>query len=170
MDTTFGKIRPTHMTRPDGDPVAQPLEASIDIAAAPEQVWAVVSDLERMPEWSPQCTRMKVFGPVREGAWTLNLNKDGWKRWPTTSRVVRFEPNRAVAFKVVENRMVWSFELEPTESGTRLTQRRDVSRGQTAFSRNAIKLALGGESDFETKLLAGMNSSLGKIKAAVEKS
>ncbi|WP_068280435.1 SRPBCC family protein [Aldersonia kunmingensis] len=147
----------------------QPLEASIDISAAPEQVWAVVSDLERMPEWSPQCTKMKVLGEMREGARTLNLNKDGWKRWPTTARVVRFEPNRAVAFRVVENRMVWSFEIEPTDSGTRLTQRRDVSGGQSAFSRYSIKFALGGETDFETKLLAGMNSSLGKIKAAVEK-
>ena len=69
--------------------MAQPLEASIDIDAAPERVWAIVSDLERMPQWSPQCTRMKVIGRLREGALTLNLNRDGWKRWPTTARVVR---------------------------------------------------------------------------------
>jgi uncharacterized protein YndB with AHSA1/START domain len=150
--------------------VANPLETSVDIAATPEQVWAVVSDLERMPEWSPQCTKMKVFGEVREGARTVNLNKDGWKRWPTTARVVRFEPNRAVAFKIVENRMVWSFELEPTAGGTRLTQRRDTSAGQSAFSRNAIKLALGGEESFESTLVAGMNDTLAKIKAAVERS
>jgi uncharacterized protein YndB with AHSA1/START domain len=148
--------------------MAHPLEASIDIAAAPERVWAVVSDLERMPEWSPQCTWMKVFGPVREGALTLNLNRDGWKRWPTTARVVRFEPNRAVAFRIIDNRMVWSFELEPIETGTRVTQRRDVSAGQTAYSRRAIDLALGGEKEFEPKLVAGMHDTLGRIKAAVE--
>jgi uncharacterized protein YndB with AHSA1/START domain len=148
--------------------LAQPLEASIDIAAAPDRVWAVVSDLERMPQWSPQCTRMKVFGPVREGAWTLNFNRDGWKRWPTTARVVRVQPNREVAFRVLENRAIWSFQIEPTASGSRLIQRREVPNGTSWFSRTAIELALGGGAEFDVRVEAGMHKSLRKIKAAAE--
>ena len=30
------------------------IEGSVEIAAPPATVWALVSDLRRMPEWSPQ--------------------------------------------------------------------------------------------------------------------
>ncbi|MET9025115.1 SRPBCC family protein [Nocardia sp. NPDC004168] len=144
------------------------LEASIDISAPPEQVWAVISDLKRMREFSPQCVRMVPLGSLAPGTWTLNLNRDGKKFWPTTSRIVRFEPNQAFAFRITENRTVWSYTLEPTESGTRLIERRDVPNGTTWFSRKAIEAALGGEIPFEEALVRGMNETLGKVKAAVE--
>ncbi|MBL1072788.1 SRPBCC family protein [Nocardia sp. 2] len=145
------------------------LEATIDIAAAPEQVWNVVSDLKRMPEFSPQCIRMQPLGSVRTGTWTINLNKDGAKVWPTTSRVVRFEPNRAIAFRMTENRTIWSFTLEPTANGTKVTQRRDVVGNVPWVIRKMIDTTLGGEVNFEDGLVQGMNETLGKIKTAVER-
>ncbi|MEV6770463.1 SRPBCC family protein [Nocardia sp. NPDC051030] len=146
------------------------LEATIDIKAAPEQVWNIVSDLKRMPEFSPQCVRMQPLGRrVHTGTWTVNLNRDGSKFWPTTSRVVRFEPNRAIAFRMNESRVIWSFTLEPTEGGTRVIQRRDIPHGVSAFSRKAISAGFGPEEGFEDSLVAGMNETLGKIKAVVER-
>ena len=65
------------------------LEVSIEIAASPERVWAVVSDLKRMPEFSPQCVRMLPLGTPKTGTWTININRDGKKFWPTTARIVR---------------------------------------------------------------------------------
>lgn len=144
------------------------LEASIDISAPPERVWSVVSDLRRMPEFSPQCVRMVPLGSFKAGTWTINFNREGKKFWPTTARIVRVEPNRAFAFRVNENRTVWSYTLEPTESGTRLIERRDVPNGTTWLSRRAINAALGGEAPFEELLVRGMNETLGKIKTAVE--
>ncbi|QLY30683.1 SRPBCC family protein [Nocardia huaxiensis] len=144
------------------------LEASIDIAAPPEKVWNVVSDLKRMPEFSPQCIRMQPLGSVRTGTWTINLNKDGAKVWPTTSRIVRFEPNRALAFRMTENRTIWSFTLEPTATGTKVTQRRDVVGQVPWIIRKMIDTSLGGEQNFETGLEQGMNETLGKIKRVVE--
>lgn len=153
-----------------GPALPKNIEASIEIAAAPEQVWAVVSDLKRMPEFSPQTLRMQPLGAVRTGTWTLNFNTDGKAFWPTTARVVRFEPNKAIAFRVPMNRTVWSFTLEPTATGTRLVQRRDCPNGKTTWiSRKAIDAAMGGELPFEEKLEQGMNETLGKIKAALEK-
>ncbi|WP_327110578.1 SRPBCC family protein [Nocardia sp. NBC_01730] len=146
------------------------LEATIDISAPPERVWAVVSDLERMPEFSPQCVRMVALGAPKAGTWTINLNRDGKKYWPTTARIVRYEPNQAFAFRINENRSIWSYTLEPTETGTRLIERRDVPNGTTWFSRRAINAALGGEHPFEEALVRGMNETLGKIKNAVEAS
>ncbi|MFI6871473.1 SRPBCC family protein [Nocardia sp. NPDC050406] len=145
------------------------LEASIDIAAPPEQVWNVVSNLKRMPEFSPQTLRMQPIGKIRTGTWTINFNTDGKAYWPTTARVVRFEPNKAIAFKVNENRTIWSFTLEPTATGTRLVQRRDCPNGTTWFSRTSIEKAMGGEARFEELLVTGMNETLGRIKAVVEK-
>ncbi|MGY1945040.1 SRPBCC family protein [Nocardia asiatica] len=144
------------------------LEATIDIAAPPQRVWAVVADLKRMPEFSPQCVRMTALGALKAGTWTINFNRDGKKYWPTTGRIVRVEPNRAFAFRINENRTVWSYTLEPTESGTRLIERRDVPNGTSWFSRKAIDAVLGGEASFEEALVRGMNETLGKIKKAVE--
>ncbi|MEV0249357.1 SRPBCC family protein [Nocardia sp. NPDC050712] len=144
------------------------LEASIDIAAAPEQVWRVVADLKRIPEFSPQTVRTIPFGKVKVGTFALSLNRDGKLFWPTTARVVRFEPNSAFAFKVLENRAVWSFTLEPAGTGTRLIQRRDSPNGTTTFSRKAIELGMGGYDRFDGVLVDGMNRTLQGIKTAVE--
>lgn len=53
------------------------LQTSIDIAAPPDQVWSVISDLKRMAEWSPQCMRMQLLGTVREGALAVKLEPAG---------------------------------------------------------------------------------------------
>ncbi|MEU8900774.1 SRPBCC family protein [Nocardia sp. NPDC048505] len=144
------------------------LEATIDIAAPPEQVWRVVSDLKRIPEFSPQTVRTIPLGKVKVGTFAVSVNRDGKLFWPTTARVVRMEPNSAFAFRVLENRMVWSFTLEPTATGTRLIQRRDASNGTTTFSRKAIELGMGGYDRFDGVLVQGMNQTLQGIKAAVE--
>ncbi|MGY4100138.1 SRPBCC family protein [Nocardia sp. R16R-3T] len=144
------------------------IEAAIEIAAPPEQVWAVVADLRRMAEFSPQCVRMLALGAPKAGTWTINLNTDGKKYWPTTARIVRYEPNQAFAFRINENRSIWSYTLEPTATGTRLIERRDVPNGTSWLSRKAIDAALGGEAPFEELLERGMKETLDKIKSAVE--
>ena len=146
-----------------------PLTATIEIAAPPERVWAVLSDLKRMPEFSPNTLRMIPLGTPRAGTWTVNFNRDGRHFYPTTSRIVRFEPNRAFAFRMNENGTIWSYTLEPTESGTRVVERRDIPNGVRKPVRVMIDKFLGGEQRFETNLTDGMNATLERIKAAAEK-
>ena len=150
--------------------MATPLSVSVDIDAPPSAVWSVVSDLKRMGEWSPQCALMKVFGPLRVGTRTLNVNRRGPLVWPTTSRVVRLEPERLLAFRITENHTVWSYFLEPTETGTRVTERREAPGGTTKVSDTAVRLVLGGTRNFEAELERGMASTLAKIKDAAESS
>ena len=61
------------------------LQAQIDINAPVAKVWALVSDLSRMPEWSPQCRMMTALGPLRQGTRTINLNHRNYTWWPVNA-------------------------------------------------------------------------------------
>jgi uncharacterized protein YndB with AHSA1/START domain len=147
---------------------AQLLRAEIDIDAPVSKVWSLVSDLSRMPQWSPQCRMMKLLGPLRPGTRTLNLNRRNMLFWPTTSTITEVVPERKLAFRIPLNTSVWTYELEPTATGTRLVETRHAENGVTAISTAATKAALGGVDSFEKELVDGMNQSLKRIKAAAE--
>jgi len=149
---------------------AERIEDSIEIAAPPEAVWTVVSDLRRMGEWSPQCRRMHVFGgEVALGSRTFNLNRQGMLRWPTTSRVVVFEPGHEIAFRIGQNRTVWTYTLEPAASGTLLTESRTTPNGSGRASAFLVRHLLGGTETFEARLQRGIASTLERIKLEVER-
>lgn len=148
--------------------VAPLLQAHVDIDAPVEAVWELVSDLRRMPQWSPQCRWMKPFGPVREGTRTLNLNRRKRLFWPTTCTVIEIVPDRKLAFRVDTNNTIWTYELEPSGEGTRLIESRHAENGVTAFSNLSVNALFGGTTKFESELLDGMNASLARIKAAAE--
>jgi uncharacterized protein YndB with AHSA1/START domain len=132
------------------------------------KVWALVSDLSRMPQWSPQCRLMKPLGQLRQGARTVNFNRRGLLFWPTTCRITEFVPEEKLAFRVNENHTVWTYELEPTEAGTRLVETRHAENGTTAVSNFLVGKFMGGVPSFEQELLEGMNASLTRIKSAAE--
>ena len=144
------------------------LQAQIDIDAPVATVWALVSDLSRMPQWSPQCRLMKALGPVRQGTRTINLNRRNKMYWPTTCVVTEVIPEKKMAFQVNQNGTIWSYELEPTDAGTRLVESRHAENGVTAFSTLSINAMFGGVPNFEQELVDGMNASLSRIKAAAE--
>lgn len=144
------------------------LQAKIDIDATPAKVWALVSDLSLMPKWSPQCRLMKAFGPLQAGTKTINLNRRKFLFWPTTSQVTEFIPEQKLAFRVNENNTVWTYELEPTASGTRLVESRRAENGVKAVSNMLVNAVMGGVPSFEAELIDGMNASLARIKAAAE--
>lgn len=144
------------------------LQARIDIDAPPARVWELVSDLRLMPRWSPQCRVMKAFGPLRPGTRTVNVNRRGLLFWPTTSQLIEVIPERKLAFRVNANNTVWSYELEPTASGTRLRESRHAENGVKAASNLVVSTLFGGVPSFEDELVEGMNTSLARIKAAAE--
>lgn len=148
---------------------AKTLEATIDMNAAPEEIWPLVSDLPRMASWSPQVVRSIQRGPGGLGARTININRSGWKVWPTRSKVIRFEAPREFAFRVKDNKTIWSYALEPIEGGgTRVTHRREAPDGLAPISAKLQDVAMGGLAKFDEELLAGMNTTLRRIKADVE--
>jgi uncharacterized protein YndB with AHSA1/START domain len=152
------------------DPRAPELEATIEIDAAPERVWALISDIERMSSWSPQVVRSTVDGDtVGLGTTFTNDNQHDDVAWPTNARVERFEPPREFAFKVKENRLIWSFQLEPLPGGgTRVTERREAPDGITDLSIRFTEKYLDGVEAFTERQRAGMRETLERLKAEAE--
>ncbi len=147
-----------------------PIEASLEIAAPPARVWALLSDLTNMPRWSPQVRKTFVRGgTTRQGATMININRKGLLFWPTQAKVVEFEPERRLAFRVKENWTIWSFTLEPTaDGGTRVVERREAPQGISDLSVTLTKRVLGGLDEFRDELERGMNQTLERVKAEVE--
>jgi uncharacterized protein YndB with AHSA1/START domain len=146
------------------------LQAQVDINAPVPTVWSLISDFRRMPQWSPQCRLMRPLGPVRPGTRTFNLNRRNLMVWPTTSTVVEMVPEQKLAFRVNMNNTVWSYELEPIPTGTRVIESRHAENGVKPISSMAVNALMGGTTSFERELVDGMNASLAKIKAAAESS
>lgn len=148
-----------------------PIVATTEIAAPPARVWTLVADLRNMSRWSPQClkTFVKGGGEVRLGSQMINVNRRKLLVWPTQSKVVRFTPEREIAFRVKENYTVWSYELEPTATGTRLTAKREAPQGISDLSVRLTRTALGGVDQFTTELQQGLAQTLAKIKADAER-
>jgi len=150
--------------------MAEPLlQTQIDIDAPVPKVWALISDFKRMPEWSPQCRLMKALGPLRQGTRTVNLNRRNFLFWPTTSTVTEVIPEKKLAFRVNTNNTIWSYELEPTATGTRVVESRHADNGIKPSANFTVDKLFGGVPNFERELIDGMNTSLERIKAAAER-
>lgn len=149
-----------------------PLTATIEIAAPPAGVWALVSDLRNMAQWSPQTAKSILRGggnAAAEGAKFLNINRKGVLVWPTQSKVVRFTPESEIAWRVKENYTIWSLRLEPTaDGGTRLTSTREAPQGISDVSVRMTKVAFGGVPKFTSTLEQDMGETLKRIKATCE--
>ena len=144
------------------------LQAQIDINAPVAKVWGLISDLRRMPQWSPQCRQMKLLGPLQPGTRTLNLNRRHYLFWPTTSTITEVIPEKKLAFRVNTNGTLWSYELEATDQGTRVVETRHAENGVKAISSLTVNALFGGTTNFEQELVDGMNASLARIKTAAE--
>lgn len=99
------------------------LTASAEVRASADQVYAVVSDVTRIPEWSPETTRAEWLAPDRFQAW----NRRRLGRWRTVANVVAAEPGRRFSFVVQAmggDWTQWTYLIEPGSTGaaTRLTE------------------------------------------------
>ena len=73
-------------------------EAKIHIEASPDSVYAMVADITRMGEWSPENTGGKWLGGASGaavGARFRGTNRAGIAVWATNVTVTAAEPGRA---------------------------------------------------------------------------
>jgi hypothetical protein len=152
-----------------------PLEAAIDIHATPDAVWSAISDLTAMRRRSPEVVGMWMLGRPKAGRRGLNINRRKGFLWPTTSRITRWKApalhggNAALAFHVWPTDVEWSYELKPTASGTRVTERRTALPRPSLTVRLTARWALGGADSHDTELLDGMKQTLQQLKTDTER-
>jgi uncharacterized protein YndB with AHSA1/START domain len=149
---------------------ARELRAETEIAAPPARVWAALTDLRRMPDWSPELLRMVPLKPggLKVGQQYLGLNRRKAVIWPTRSVVAVLEPERALAWDTRSSGARWIYELSAEGDGTRVVHRRPVPGRLTILSKAFAPLALGGSDEHADELEAGMAETLSRLKAAVE--
>ena len=95
------------------------------VAAPPEGVWATITDVASAPQWrsdvkSAEIVRQGAAGPV----WR-ELSGDG----TITFETVESEPPRRLVTRITDKSLPfggsWTYELQPTPGGTRVTIRED---------------------------------------------
>jgi hypothetical protein len=148
--------------------VPAPISETVEMRAGPEAVWKVVSDLARMPEFSPELRKAFVVGKPGVGANIIGINRRKAVFWPTSSKVVRWEPGRAVAWKTRESGATWIYELEATTTGTAVTGTRVLSK--FTFGTSLLGPVIGGAAGHDAELAVGIRTTLERIRSAVEKS
>ncbi len=158
------------MSKSPGPVEPRPLTASLNIAAPLQAVWALVSDVRRTGEWSPECVRVVPVGGPRRGRLLLGVNRRAKVRWATVSRIHVYEPEREIGWTVLTNRSEWTYRLEPHDMGTRLTETRRTPRGEGKFALWFTELLLGGQLPHDDELEAGMRTGLERIRNLAEAS
>lgn len=116
-------------------------EVEVWIDAPPERVWALVSDVELMPDMSSELRAVEwldgAVGPAL-GARFLGRNRhESFGEWTSSSTIVEFDRGRAFGWAVGnpdDPAALWRFELTPKDSGTRLRQWAQLGPGPSGLS------------------------------------
>ncbi len=147
------------------------LTETIEVAATPEAVWALVSDLPGMGRLSPEATGgtwvKGATGPA-VGARFKGWNASGGRSWTTLAKVTDAVPGEVFAFSVTSAGLpvaTWRYALTPTAAGCSVTETWVDRRGALISRLGAL---VTGVRDRETTNREGMRVTLQRVKAAAE--
>jgi uncharacterized protein YndB with AHSA1/START domain len=108
--------------------------AEVEVAATVQQVWDLLTDLDRCAEWSHETQGGEwLDGATAPAAGTRfrGRNRNGRTRWSRVCEVLAVEAPRTISWRTVPTRLyadstVWTYELAPTADGCRITQHFEV--------------------------------------------
>lgn len=109
------------------------------VSADPATAYALVSDVTRVGERSPECrsATWETGTPGAVGATFRGRNRAGLlARWSRRCEVLRADPGVTFAFRTLPERWdvtrqdstTWSYHLEPAGKGTRVTHSYEITR------------------------------------------
>src|SRR4051812_32826080 len=146
-------------------------DVTVPMAASPAEVWALISDVTRIGEFSPETFEAEwlegASGPAPRARFRGHVKRNGigpvyW----TVCRVDTCEPEREFAFTVLAgNRPVnrWGYRLAPTPAGCDVTEWFAMVEHPLAKVYWALLGRWRGRTNVE-----GMRQTLERIKAVVE--
>jgi uncharacterized protein YndB with AHSA1/START domain len=142
---------------------------SIRIAAPAGAVYALVSDLPKMPSWSPECSRVTWSGSVDQpavGTRFIGHNRVGAFRWFTQGEVTEATPGERFTFKIHFGPVpvaLWSYTFSEVESGCEVTE--SWTDRRPAALRRTFGLLFG---DRDQRNRRGIHITLTKLKSTAE--
>lgn len=152
--------------------MADRMEISRDIAAPPEEVYAAISDVTRMGEWSQECHSCQWHegfdGPV-VGATFDGHNRAGENEWTSQGKVVEAEPGRAFAFEVSMmdfHYATWGYRIEPTATGSRVTEWNEDLRPESVME---MSKQISGVADRAARNRETMSATLQRLAGTLER-
>jgi uncharacterized protein YndB with AHSA1/START domain len=105
----------------------------VHVDAPAQRVWALLSNLERMGEWSPECYRVAWEGgassPAVPGARFRGWNRYGRLKWSTACQVKTAVPDKELSWSTLtrgKEMVTWSFRIEPSDGGVDLVESFEV--------------------------------------------
>jgi hypothetical protein len=146
--------------------------STVDIAATPASVYALITDLKVLAELADETAVMRLNkgSAVAPGAVFRGTNRNGWHRWTTTCQVTDADAGRRFAFDVTHTRVPiarWQYDIEPTDSGCRVTETTWDKR-PAWFAR--LSLLGTGVSDRGAANASHIEATLRRLKARAEAS
>jgi uncharacterized protein YndB with AHSA1/START domain len=125
------------------------------IDASPRRVWEIVTDVESMPDMSPEVQSVTwcdgAAEPAVGGRFTGRSRHEALGEWSTTSYIVECEPERVFAWAVEDPdhpTATWRFSLAASNGGTVLRQWVRVGP-----ARSGLSLAIDQMPDKEEKII-----------------
>lgn len=147
---------------------------SLRMQATPEHVYALVSDVTRTPEFSPEileCTWLDgATGPAvgaRFKARNKVANRPAWHNKPV---VTAAEPGRRFSFARTEpfgGTVEWTYTFEPNSDGTLVTESYAVTKPLHPIGWFMIGV-LFARKNRRADLREGMEHTLQRLRAAAE--
>lgn len=148
-------------------------EVSLRIAAPADVIYAVVADVTRMPQLSPEvvsCEWVADDGPKVGARFRARNRARRGPSWSNTPEVIAADLGREFAFVRRERmfgELVWRYQLEPDDSGTTVRESYQVTKAVPLVSRLAMRLFYGAK-DRPADLHEGMNRTLARVAAVTE--
>lgn len=150
-------------------PSAAKGEAHVLISVPPAAVYALIGDVTRIGEWSPECERCEwlddATGPA-VGARFRGHNRLGILRWQTTCVVTTAEVGREFAFSVVHDNgrdeTHWRNQLRPDGSGTAVVETYEFVWCPIVYRVSEMLVPR------DRQLRCGIRQTLDRIKSAAE--
>jgi uncharacterized protein YndB with AHSA1/START domain len=153
--------------------VTEQVSVTREIGAPAERVWAMVSDVTRMGEWSPENEGATWLGGAtgpQPGAKFRGTNRIGKRKWKTVATVVDADPGRRFSFRVATMGLKvaeWSYAFDPTATGCRVTE---TWIEQRASLFKPLARLVTGVADRASHNRAGMEQTLERLAAVAESS
>ncbi|MGB0114936.1 MAG: SRPBCC family protein [Ilumatobacteraceae bacterium] len=146
-------------------------EVSRDIAASPAQVFAALTDITRMGEWSPETHRAEWndgHDAPAVGAVFTGHNRNGDKEWSTEAVIVELVDGERFFFDCRAGDFVfskWGYAIEPIDGGCRVTE---YNQNLIPEEMREYSAGISGVADRNAHNLAGMEATLERLAAALE--